>query len=166
MSGEGDLVRNTAVGFAKRTMVNVDAMMGLHRTGTSIHPVTHLTNSLLGLVVFLHERRMESKVASLADVLLSEVWPEWKGNIVPGHADDLKAEPSVLEFIARVRHAVAHGKVTFDSDLSDPDRVMVTFDSSAPVRKKKQAPEWRTVWTITIRARHLEGVCRGICERL
>jgi hypothetical protein len=68
--------RNDALGFAARTRKNLEYIDNAANTGEDVHVLTQLINSLLGLVVFLHERKLSSRFEKmlLAD-LDGEGWP-------------------------------------------------------------------------------------------
>jgi hypothetical protein len=50
-----EIDRNTISGFARRVRKNLDFMISARAADADIHIVTHLTCSLLGLVVFPYE---------------------------------------------------------------------------------------------------------------
>jgi len=68
--------RNDALGFAERTRKNLEHIVSGFNAGEDVHVVTQLINSLLGLVVFLHERKFVESIARMRlDELGRRGWP-------------------------------------------------------------------------------------------
>ena len=70
------LSRNEAMGIVERTRKNLVYMREARRAGADVHEVTHLLNSLLGLVVVPWERQKELG-ANILDVDIETLagWP-------------------------------------------------------------------------------------------
>ena len=76
MSEEIFVSRNNALVFAQHTLENLEIIERDVPIDSGFHPITQLINSLIGLVVFIHEREF---VRHVADLPLSELegkgWP-------------------------------------------------------------------------------------------
>ena len=122
------LSRNEPMGIVERTRKNLVYMREARRAGADIHEVTHLLNSLLGLVVVPWERLKTSIVD--VDIETLDDWPRVKEleNTYPG-------ETKSLEFLVnRIRNAVAHGGFRFEGsgpsfspDSREPSEVKVVM---------------------------------------
>ena len=115
--------RNDALEFAAHTRKNLEYIESAYSAGEDVHVVTQVINSLLGLVVFLHERELLHKAA---EVRLSDLegagWP---------HVEITKGENecSTLEqLFYHLRNSVAHSRIKFSSDSRDSHEVMIEFE--------------------------------------
>mgnify|MGYP001590962275 CR=1 FL=1 len=142
--------RNGTGEFALRSMKNLDFVVNA-QAGADVHPVTQTVGALLGIIVFPWERNalLAVKKKRLA-VAAAEGWPAWKMTGPLVDADKIKALGNLIE---QVRHSVAHGKVTFDSDSKELEKVTVTFESYT---RDGNTMKWRGV----IRADQLASFCR------
>ncbi len=123
--------RNDALGFAARTRKNLEFLDNAANTGEDVHVVTQLINSLLGLVVFLHERKLSSRFEKmlLAD-LDGEGWPHIEVTLGQNECSTL------YQLMYHIRNAVAHGRLHFSSDSRRLHEVMVEFEDWKPSAKK------------------------------
>ncbi|MGH9668363.1 MAG: HEPN family nuclease [Bryobacteraceae bacterium] len=98
--------RNEAYEFARRTRVNIEFLHEAKTRGEHVHIVTHLTNSLLGLIVIPKERYVfdRSKQITLVD-LHAQGWPEWNITLDTGN----ERTTTLYGLIYHLRNAVAHG---------------------------------------------------------
>ena len=112
--------RGDAAVFARRTLKNLEHIERSKLAGSDVHPVTQLTNSLLGLVIFPWEKDLVSPIEGLTLKELSdEGWPEWKIE------RDLSKAPkkhkthclsTLGDLVYHIRNAVAHRRIRFLSD--------------------------------------------------
>ena len=129
-------------------MKNLDFVVKAH-AHADVHPVTQTVGALLGIVVFPWERNALSAVKrKRLAVATTQGWPAWQMN---GALIDANKVKNVGHLIEQVRNAVAHGKVSFDSDSKDLENVTVVFESYDGGTLK-----WRGV----IRADRLADFCR------
>jgi hypothetical protein len=122
MSEEVYVSRNNALVFAQHTLDNLEIIERDLPVDSKFHPITQLINSLVGLVVFIHEREF---VRHVADLRLSELvgkgWPR-----VQIDKDDEKRPTEALgDFVRHLRNAIAHGRISFSSDSHDLTEVTV-----------------------------------------
>ena len=143
-----EVSRNDAIEIARRTERNLRYIKSeFDRLGedSSVHVVTQLVNSLLGLVILPREQYLELryKSAKLSE-LTSQGWPKWK--ITKGKANTL------AQLTRHVRNAAAHGRITFSSDSRYLNEVLITVEDSAD--------EGKTInWRAEIRGDHLYEFC-------
>src|SRR5262245_28195678 len=83
--------------------------------------MTQLVSSLLGLIVFPHERHFDESLKELRlDALVKKGWPRWQ--IRKGTCETLGT------LVLRLRNAVAHGRITFSSDSRDIRKVVMEVE--------------------------------------
>ncbi len=58
--------RNKAIEFARRTKVNLEFIEQAKRAGESVHEVTQLALSLLGLIVFPKEKLLLDEIEKMS----------------------------------------------------------------------------------------------------
>ena len=118
--------RNEAEGIVQRTRKNLVYMRNARKKGDDVHEVTHLVNSLLGLIVVPWEDGLGRNVL---DTRLDELigWP--KIRIL---TDEYNKKTETLgHLVGHLRNAVAHGRLRFEgigpflSDSRDPSNVKV-----------------------------------------
>src|SRR3972149_6414655 len=104
-----EIGRNNTVIFAHRTRRNLEFIENAHAQNEHVHVVTQIAISLLGLIVFPHEKELDKKFDELplAD-LVTAGWPEW--NFTMGSSQNLG------DLLRHLRNAVAHGRMSFSSD--------------------------------------------------
>lgn len=117
--------RNDALEFAARTLKNLAFITAAREQGQDVHEVTHLANSLLGLVVFPFERHF---VRFILKQKLSELppkeWPQWRF--------DLQVSDSLGDLVYHLRNAVAHGRIEFSSDSRRASDVRIIVEDARP----------------------------------
>ena len=133
--------RNAALGFAQRTRKNLKYIEAACQDGADVHPITQLGVSLLGLVVFPHEKHFFDHVENLAlSDLADRGWPTWTFTC--------GVSATLGELVRHVRNAAAHGLIEFSSESHDMSEVTITVRD----RPKDKAP---FNWEATILAEHL-----------
>ena len=130
--------RNKTMGFARRTLKNLDYLAGAFERDDAIyrqrngdyerklHLVTQVMTSLLGLVVLPQERGRTDNIwrKEIWEVTLEELaqggWPKWhiwKKEVGKKHIEEWKAQTGKTETLGElmyhVRNAVAHGQFRF-----------------------------------------------------
>ena len=134
--------RNSSRIFAERTLANLNSHYP--------HAIVQLTNSLLGLVVFPWEKRFKERLKGLRPHDLGESeWPHFKR---------LSGTWSTLdELLRHLRNALAHSRISFSSDSSDPSEVNVRFEDFQDFKwKENKKPDW----AVEINAANLKNFCR------
>src|SRR5882757_7386725 len=150
----GMLGRGSIEGYAMRTRKNLEFIVGVHMAQIGdVHVVTHLVNSLVGLVVFPWERTLPESYRHLLLVDLEEKgWPAWD------HGTSARPPKTLWQLIMHLRHAVAHGRVEFSSNSRNLDEVMLSFWNLPP----GDAPRWDD----RIRGDDLLEFCRRLSQLL
>ncbi len=138
--------RNDALEFGARTLENLECLEAAREQGKDVHVVTHLANSLLGLIVFPFEKHFVRFILKqrLND-LAKKGWPSWI--FEQGSADTLG------DLVYHLRNAVAHGRLVFSSDCRDPAEVRILAEDA---RGKNKAVYWRA----SIAATDLRAFCK------
>ncbi len=128
--------RNNALYFARFTRENLRLIENTFANSSDFHPVTQLINSLVGLLVFVHEKKLLAPVADLPIVeLAKDGWP-----VVRILKDEQKIKTSTLEHLIRhLRNSLAHGLMTFSSDTHDLNQVTITVEDRP---NDKVGPDW------------------------
>lgn len=137
--------RSTSLGFAQRTLRNLEYIENAGGNQAQVHVVTQTVLSLLGLVVFPWAEGFDFSVRNLDyQTLTNQGWPCWSVSL--GHSDTLG------ELIRHIRNAVAHRRIAFSSDSLDSPDVEIQFEDAPSTAA---APNWRA----TIRADGLQQFC-------
>jgi len=136
MSEEIYVTRNNALVFAQHTLQNLELIERAFAGDSEFHPVTQLINSLVGLIVFIHEREFARYVAKLPlSELVGQGWPK-----VQIDKDEEKRPTEALgDLVRHLRNAVAHGRIKFSSDSRDLTQVRVEIEDYYP---KAMLPYW------------------------
>lgn len=138
-------LRNECEEFAKRTKKNFEHIEQSKEDGKDVHVVTQLANSLLGLVVFPWEKEVENRMEEIE--LRAPSWPQW------GEWEVTVADCHTLaDLIKRLRNAIAHAHILFDSDSPDLDQVVFEFEDWGPKGEE-------LVWRARIRGTELQKFC-------
>ena len=139
--------RNEAMGIVARTQRNLVHMRVARNNGADVHEVTHLFNSLLGLVVIPWER--ELKGLSLLDVRMNELYEQGWPSVEP-ILDEYSVKTKTLKvFIRHLRNAVAHGSFRFEgigsasADSHEPSEVKVILWDQRKVKNKQVVQQWK-----------------------
>ena len=138
--------RNEPMGIVGRTRKNLVFMRNARKAGADIHEVTHLLNSLLGLIVIPWERLERNIFVENIEKLEQEGWPRVQEleNTYPG-------ETGCLEFLVnRLRNAIAHGCFRFEGaassfspDSREPSEVKVIMADRRKDRRNKKTYKWQ-----------------------
>jgi hypothetical protein len=134
--------RGEAIGFALRTRKNLEYIRHAFGQEEDVHVVTHLVNSLLGIVVVPKERYFEESFWSISlEELTRRGWPKWDVTIDDPPEGGSKTE-TLGHLIRRLRNAAAHGRFRFggepDSRQLSEVRLIV---EDGPSRSRN--PNWR-----------------------
>ena len=106
--------RGEAIGFALRTRKNLEFVRDAFEQGQDVHVVTHLVNSLLGIVVVPKERYFEETFWAIGlDELAGRGWPGWNVSL----DDSPRGKTKTLgDLIWHFRNASAHGRFSFTGE--------------------------------------------------
>jgi len=129
--------RNEALEFARRTRRNLEFIENAKEKGADVHAVTHLTVSLLGLVVFPKEKLLldQAEQKNLAD-MQAEGWSGWTITL----DDPAKPTKTLADILRHLRNAVAHGQLTFSSDSPLLEEVTIIVEDKK--RREHAQPYW------------------------
>ena len=158
--------RNQAIGFAQRTRKNLMLVRQVQETKDGqydFHLVTHLVNSLLGLVVHPIERHPKHALWKVKLEDLGEEWPKWNKLLDErGGAGKKWTETQTLErLVIHLRNAAAHGKFTFTGEPDSRDLSKVTLIvEDFPLRCKTAN------WRFEIGGEELYRFCLLLAERI
>ena len=151
--------RNSSIGFAIRTRKNLLKVIRAFKGGEDFHVVTHLVNSLLGIVVVPRERYHK---ADFLSVPLAEIyqdgWPKW--NILLDEPKGKQEKTETLDrLLTHLRNAAAHGRFSFtgDSESRNLEEVWLVVED----RPNKRA---KTNWRAMIRGNELLDFCLKLCD--
>lgn len=143
--------RGETIGFAARTIRNLEYVVTAHACREPVHVVTQVVLSLLGLVVFPFEHLGKDVESSLGydlsiEQLEAKGWPGWE------QAEGSRHATTLAHLIRNLRHATAHGNIEFSTNSRFLEEVRVTFINAPPNRP------WR--WEASIGADDLLKFCR------
>ena len=125
--------RNDTLEFARRTRQNLEFIQRAYDKGEDVHPVTQLTVSLLGLVVFLKEKNFVNHIKKRTlEELTKDGWPKWQES-----KDNC---PNLGELVRRLRNAVTHDHITFSSDSRCAAEVVISVEDW---KWGDQSPYWQ-----------------------
>ena len=107
------VTRSEAIGFALRTRKNLEYMRHAFDRAEDVHVVTHLVNSLLGIIVVPKERYCEETFWSInLEELARQGWPKWDITIDRPTKGGSRTE-TLGHLIRHLRNAAAHGRFRF-----------------------------------------------------
>ena len=156
--------RNEAMGIVERTRKNLVYMRDARQSGADVHEVTHLFNSLLGLIVIPWERELKGvDVLGVAlDDLYDQGWPR-----IVALPDEYPVKTETLKVLVKhLRNAVAHGRFRFEgigshsADSREPSEVKVVVCDQMTLRKTREVVRWRA----EIGGEDLYGFCDRFIE--
>jgi len=135
MTHRGINTRNEALEFARRARQNlefIEQAAAARPADGSVHVITQLTLSLLGMVVFPKEKLLlDSIEAKTLAGLAKDGWPTWLiTRDQPRKPED--TTDTLGKLLRHVRNAVAHGRITFTSDSPRPEDVRRWWKTSTP----------------------------------
>lgn len=135
------------MGIADRSHKNLVHMRAARNNGADVHEVTHLFNSLLGLVVIPWER--ELKGTDLLNVSLEELYDQGWPSLEP-ILDEYSIKTKTLKvFIRHLRNAVSHGRFRFEgigsasADSREPSEIKVILCDKKKVNKENVVQHWK-----------------------
>ena len=151
--------RNEAEGIVQRTHKNLVYMRNARKKGDDVHEVTHLVNSLLGLIVVPWEDGLgQGALDTRIDELIDQGWPR-----VDILKDEYKKKTETLgRLVNHMRNAVAHGRLRFEgiepfsADSRDPSKIRVILTDGP----KRGVDKWRA----EIRGEDLYQLCEKFID--
>src|SRR5262245_9494858 len=115
--------RGDSVGFAQRTLRNLEYIEKSRQDGADVHVVTQRILSLVGLAAFPWHAGVSDHIKTRRlEELREEGWPQW--TISVGSAETLD------DLVRHLRNAIAHRRVHFSSDDREGGKVEVEFEDS------------------------------------
>ena len=139
--------RNEAMGIVERTHKNLVHMRNARKNGADIHEITHLFNSLLGLIVIPWER--ELKGLDVLDISMETLYDQGWPNIDP-LLDEYPVKTKTLKVLVRhLRNAVAHGRFRFEgigsssADSREPSEIKVIVCDEKRGKNKDDVRRWK-----------------------
>lgn len=151
--------RNTDSGLLQRTIKNLDFLQKAFDKNEDVHPVAQVVNSLLIMLVFTYEgqkgfmksyrRRKLGYPADSGPALNAALGTT---TIVVDLCDNCT---NMKHFFRRLRNALAHRMVHFDSENSDLTKVTITFED----QKDENSP---IDWRVRIRADDVLKIARDL----
>jgi hypothetical protein len=140
------VTRNDALEFGARTLKNLEFLERARERDEDVHVVTHVANSLLGLIVFTVEKHFVRFILkqSLED-LAKKSWPSWRF--------ELGASDTLGDLVYHLRNALAHGRLVFSADSRNPADVRIQAEDARPNTKE-------IYWRASISATDLRVFCR------
>ena len=154
--------RNTTLGFAQRTRKNlVKVKQAFDERREDFHVVTHLVNSLLGIVVVPKERYCNAEfLADRLEEIYKRDWPKWEIALDEPKRKQKKTE-TLDELITHLRNAAAHGRFTFigNQDSRHLEDVWLVVEDRPGKRSK-------TNWRATIGGQELLDFCLKFCDHI
>ena len=131
--------RNKPIGFAQRTRKNLEYVTAARDRGQDVHVVTHLVNSLLGIVIVPKEQYSKHDFWSVSlDELVRQGWPKWDITL-----DDSNGKTKKLKHLVRhLRNAAAHGHFEFtgEPESRNLSEVALIVEDKPP---RAQEMNWR-----------------------
>ena len=110
------VTRGEAIGFAQRTRKNLEYVRHAFDREEDVHVVTHVVNSLLGIVVVPKERYFEESFWSInLEELTKRAWPKWDVTIDEPTKKGSRTE-TLGDLIRHLRNAAAHGRFRFSGE--------------------------------------------------
>ena len=136
------VTRDEAIGFALRTRKNLEYIRDAFDRDEDVHVVTHVVNSLLGIVVVPKERYFEESFWSIGlEELTRRGWPKWDITI---DEPTKKSSNTVTlgDLIRHLRNATVHGRFRFggEPDSRHISEVKLIVEDAPP---KARNPNWR-----------------------
>jgi hypothetical protein len=147
--------RNHPLTFSANTDGNLRCIRAARLANDpTVHEVTQIANSLLGLIVFPFEKgfiRNSLKELRL-DQLVADGWPNWQ--FEPGSETE-----TLGELICHLRNAAAHGRMKFCSDSREPSEVPIKIEDW---KQNAKAAYWKA----SIVASDLQTFCEKLIKLL
>lgn len=140
--------QDPVVHFVQRTQANLDATDKWRERHPDVEffEVTHLVNSLLGLIVVPSEMGTIDHVAQLDGKFSHEQIPSW--NVRFRLRDGEEPAPAQLRpLLAGLRNSVAHCSHTYVNEGNDITGI--TFESRSDDRGRRSREETRLLWEVS-----------------
>ena len=136
------VTRGEAIGFALRTRKNLEYIRDAFDRDEDVHVVTHVVNSLLGIVVVPKERYFEESFWSISlEELTRRGWPKW--DVTIDEPTKKGSHTATLgDLIRHLRNATAHGRFRFGGEPDSrhiSEVKLIVEDAPSRVRN----PNWR-----------------------
>jgi hypothetical protein len=142
--------RNRVAKFARRTWKNFEHIESALKNQADVHVITQLANSMLGLVIFPWEKRIQAELANqtLAE-LTARGWPALK-------MEGAKCR-TLGELVRRLRNGFAHREIWFTSDSRHIEDVSIHIEN-----------HWKNerTWSMDITAKDLRVFCANFVQLL
>ena len=139
--------RNEAMGIVERTHKNLVYMRSARKNGADIHEVTHLFNSLLGLIVVPWERDL--KGVNVLDTTIENLYYQGWPNMTPLIDEYPIKTKKLKDLVKHLRNAVAHGRFRFEgvesssADSREPSDIKVVMCDQMKRRHEDYVRHWR-----------------------
>ena len=135
--------RNKPIGFAQRTRKNLEYIRHARSRNEDVHVVTHLVNSMLGIVVvpYQHYCKKAFWSDSLKKLIIDEGWPKWDIKLDMPTGEKPKTK-TLGHLVWHLRNAAAHGRFEFvgEQDSRNLSEVrLIVHDAPG----KGQEPNWK-----------------------
>ena len=154
--------RNTTEGFAGRTRKNLGYVKSVFDPhDRQVHVVTHLVNSLLGLVIVPQEWGMDKELKKRTlQTLAGNGKPEWNITLDDPRGNKPKTE-TLGTLIWHLRNAAAHGRFEFSGDPDSPH-----LDKVKIIVKDQPYQDAEMNWRAEIRGDHLYEFCLRLADEI
>ena len=158
--------RNEAMGIVERSRKNLVHMRAARNNGADVHEVTHLFNSLLGLVVIPWER--ELKGSDLLNVSMEELYDQGWPSLEPILDEYSRKTKTLKVFVNHLRNAVAHGRFRFEgiesasADSREPSEIKVILCDQKKVKNRNVVQRWK----VEINGEDLYQVCDKFIQHI
>jgi len=153
--------RNRPIGFAQRTRKNLEYVTDARDRDEDVHVVTHLVNSLLGIVIVPKAQYSKHKLWSVSlEELVREGWPNWDIRLdKPKHG---RPKTTKLRHLVRhLRNAAAHGHFRFTGEPESRDLSEVGL-----IVEDQPGEDEETNWRAEIGGPELYEFCLLLADRI
>ena len=109
--------RDKPIGFAKRTSKNLKCVNDAFELGGDVHVVTHVVNSLLGIVIIPEQNYSSESFMSitLEELCVDRGWTKW--NITRDNPRSGKSKTETFgDLMWHLRNATTHGRFRFGGE--------------------------------------------------
>ena len=150
--------RNKPIGFAQRTRKNLEYVTAARDRGEDVHVVTHLVNSLLGIVIVPKAQYSGHDLWSVSlEELVRQGWPKWDITL-----DDSNGKTKKLKHLVRhLRNAAAHGHFEFTGEPESRNLSEVGL-----IVKDQPGENEKTNWKAKIGGPELYEFCVLLADRI
>jgi hypothetical protein len=136
--------------FAKRTLSNLDAVqrMRLHSPDTHFYEVTHLVNSMLGLLIFPQQAFVNEIPPRRLSELEAEGWP------IPRVTGQFAQVRDLNQLVRYLRNAIAHCNVKFTANDRGEITGLVVWNNDT------RKPGHPKIWQAEMSVNEVERITR------